>query len=348
VPILVDGDVLLDGRNRLKVCLELGMEPKVQQFDHSVSAIQAIYDLNINRRTLTDDQIVVISAQLMAMKEAERAKQAQKAGVSADGAAGGRGRKKNLAANSTQGFRAPTTTQKIAKDAGVSDHKARQAVFVQQHAPELAEDVKCGKLPLKEAAKKVTTQRAAQKPAATKAARTNEWYTPELIVRAAVRVLGEIDLDPCSPPDPTVPAKSHFTRADDGLSRPWTGRVFMNPPYGREIQVWVAKLLTEYRKGNVTEAIALVPASTDTDWFNALQAYAVCFVFRRLKFSGKDNAPFPSALIYMGKNVEQFAEAFLDTGDTRIVYIPRSEGGCGCGLKQHDHTTAPVGAGRND
>jgi len=78
VPILVDGDVLLDGRNRLKVCLELGMEPKVQQFDHSVSAIQAIYDLNINRRTLTDDQIVVISAQLMAMKEAERAQLAKK------------------------------------------------------------------------------------------------------------------------------------------------------------------------------------------------------------------------------------------------------------------------------
>ena len=92
MPILVDGDVLLHGRNRLKVCLELGMQPKVQQFDHSVSAIQAIYDLNINRRTLTDDQIVVISAQLMAMKYAEQAKQAQKAGVSADGAAGGRGR----------------------------------------------------------------------------------------------------------------------------------------------------------------------------------------------------------------------------------------------------------------
>jgi hypothetical protein len=205
---------------------------------------------------------------------------------------------------------------------------------VQQHAPELAEEVKCGKMPLKDAAKKAVRTNGA----------SSEWYTPEFIISAAVSVLGEIDLDPCSPAaDPTVPAKCHFTRADDGLSRLWTGHVFMNPPYGREIQSWVAKLHDEYSAGNVTEAIALVPASTDTDWFNMLGNCAVCFVYGRLKFSGRGNAPFPSSLIYMGKNVERFAEVVLDIGDTRIVYIPRAEGGCG--LKQHDHTTAPVGAG---
>jgi len=57
----------------------------------------------------------------------------------------------------------------------------------------------------------------------------DEWLTPPEILRA----LGSFDLDPCSPinrPWPT--ARVHYTITDDGLSRPWMGRVWFNPPYG--------------------------------------------------------------------------------------------------------------------
>lgn len=59
---------------------------------------------------------------------------------------------------------------------------------------------------------------------------SDEWYTPREVFSA----LGmDFDLDPCSPGSGHwVPARRQFTKTDDGLSRPWRGRVFMNPPFG--------------------------------------------------------------------------------------------------------------------
>jgi hypothetical protein len=146
----------------------------------------------------------------------------------------------------------------------------------------------------------------------------DEWLTPPEIIERVVAVLGAIDLDPCSNTfgDPAVTAAQRFTVADDGLAQPWAGRVYMNPPYGAEIGAWVEKLRGEYDEGNVTEAIALVPARTDTAWFAALRDTAVCFVRGRLRFSGSDNsAPFPSVVAYFGDDRERFAETFGAAGD---------------------------------
>ena len=88
-----------------------------------------------------------------------------------------------------------------------------------------------------------------------------EWYTPPHIVTA----LGSFDLDPCAPTPPALegmedkntfvelpfdryPANSPFQftlmryrKAHDGLSKDWKGRVWMNPPYGREMAAWMKK-----------------------------------------------------------------------------------------------------------
>ena len=74
--------------------------------------------------------------------------------------------------------------------------------------------------------------------------RTAEHYTPEKIIALTLSCLGEIDLDPCSEggDPPNVPARSHYTAEDDGLAHTWYGRIYMNPPYGREIGDWVKKL----------------------------------------------------------------------------------------------------------
>ncbi len=145
-----------------------------------------------------------------------------------------------------------------------------------------------------------------------------EWYTPPEVLALVEKTLGVIDLDPCcnSIGEPNVNAVNHFKQADNGLSADWNGRVYMNPPYGRGIEVWVEKLVAEYMSGNVSEAIALVPARVDTDWFRKFRDYAICFIDGRLRFSGHENAaPFPSAVVYLGGDIDKFYEAFSPLGD---------------------------------
>lgn len=145
-----------------------------------------------------------------------------------------------------------------------------------------------------------------------------EWYTPPHIIEAVVAVLGTIDLDPCADDLLGIPAESYFTKEDDGLVREWLGRVFLNPPYGDVIDEWIAKLRVEHERGNVDEAIALVPSRTDTVWFGRLRDYPRCFIRGRLKFSGHENsAPFPSAVFYLGppEGKARFVEVFGAFGD---------------------------------
>jgi hypothetical protein len=147
---------------------------------------------------------------------------------------------------------------------------------------------------------------------------SDEWHTPAGVVVCVVEALGAIDLDPCSNwyGPPNVPAARHFTPMEDGLQRQWGGRVYMNPPYGRTIDAWAEKLVTEFQAGRVTQAIALVPARTDTDWFGRLRDFARCFIRGRLQFSGHENsAPFPSCAVYLGDRLERFYLAFRLLGD---------------------------------
>jgi hypothetical protein len=148
-----------------------------------------------------------------------------------------------------------------------------------------------------------------------------EWYTPKQLVNVVIKALGEIDLDPCSNVAPyNVPAKKHYTKDDDGLSQPWEGRVFMNPPYGKTIPQWTKRLEDEYNAGNVAEAIALVPARVDTRWYHYISKHTVCFIKGRIRFEldGVKSNPsiFPSVAIYLGKDDTNFLSVFKDQGVT--------------------------------
>lgn len=167
-------------------------------------------------------------------------------------------------------------------------------------------------------------------PAPTFTSSTGDWHTPPEIVEA-VRDLfdGRIDLDPCSNSHeaPNVPALVHFTREDDGLSRPWSGRVYLNPPYGKGIGPWIEKVREEHEAGRVTAAVVLVKAATDTRWFRVLsERYPRCEVAGRLKFSGcKAPAPFPSVLFYLGDEVQRFADVFARFG-VLVAPLPAARG----------------------
>ena len=147
---------------------------------------------------------------------------------------------------------------------------------------------------------------------------TAEHYTPAAVLDLVAQIMGGIDLDPCADPGRRVPAAAHYTAELDGLSRPWAGRVFMNPPYGRNIGAWVDRLVEAHAAGAVPEAVALVPARVDTAWWRRLASACdlVLFFSGRLRFVGNDNsAPFPSALCYLGCNHDRFLEVTNGRGD---------------------------------
>lgn len=148
---------------------------------------------------------------------------------------------------------------------------------------------------------------------------SDEWYTPPEIFAA----LGlSFDLDPCSPgPDHWVPAQRVFTRADDGLSQPWFGRVFVNPPFGgRNGHVpWLTRFLCH------GDGIAIVRAYTSAGWFHDYvpQADAVLFPRGKTKFVRPDGSIGTSpghgvVLLAMGRDS---VEALRGSG--LGIFVPR-------------------------
>jgi transcriptional regulator with XRE-family HTH domain len=95
---------------------------------------------------------------------------------------------------------------------------------------------------------------------------SHAWETPGELLAALQAVFGRFDLDPCAPrrSRPRVRAKVHLTAADDGLTAPWRGVVFVNPPYGRGLARWVAKARGEFGRGHARTVVALLPARPDT------------------------------------------------------------------------------------
>lgn len=140
-------------------------------------------------------------------------------------------------------------------------------------------------------------------------ARTETWLTPPEITAA----LGPFDLDPCGFPGwPT--AKRLVCLPDDGLTQPWKGRIWLNPPYGREkVWAWLDRL-SDHGCGT-----ALIFARTDVAGFRRTvwkRASGLLFIHGRLTFcntSGirsRKNPGAPSVLVAYGPtDAEALAEA---------------------------------------
>jgi phage N-6-adenine-methyltransferase len=134
---------------------------------------------------------------------------------------------------------------------------------------------------------------------------SHEWETPKELLEALHSVFGRFDLDPCAPRSSRtrVRAKRHLTAEDDGLSAPWRGVVFVNPPYGRTLGQWVGKAWREVELGHARTVVALLPPRPDTTyWHKHVAGRAVVYFLKgRLRFgSGEQSAPFPSALAVWG------------------------------------------------
>ena len=106
--------------------------------------------------------------------------------------------------------------------------------------------------------------------------KSDDWGTPDWLYKKLDEEF-HFDLDPC-PLEPKV----------DGLDIPWSGNVFVNPPYS-QVKKWLRKARVELDSGRAKVIVFLVFANTDTAWFHdyVLGKAEIRFLRGRLKFTGK-------------------------------------------------------------
>ena len=92
-----------------------------------------------------------------------------------------------------------------------------------------------------------------------------EWATPPEVFKPLDDEF-HFTLDPCATAaNAKVPF--YYNEAQDGLAREWAPeRVFMNPPYGREVAAWTRKAREAAKRGALV--VGLLPASTDLAWWH--------------------------------------------------------------------------------
>lgn len=172
---------------------------------------------------------------------------------------------------------------------------------------------------------------------------TTQWYTPPCILALVRQVFegGVIDLDPCSDvlAQQCVGAGRIFTEREDGLRQPWSGKVFVNPPFGQvsgksQQGLFLAKGISEYQAGRVTAAILLMKAAVGYTWFQQVMQYPHAFLQQLVAFhtmraglvsdSRQEQSvepcvanPHGSIVVYLGQNTRRFCEAF-----STIAYVP--------------------------
>jgi hypothetical protein len=158
-PIVIHGDILLDGRNRLRACAKMQIDPKFMAYSwYRDREHEWIVSQNIHRRSLTPDQRAAILTDVYEWHKRRRLAELKQSDAFRErGNQGGRGHKKSSEANSARELSRRLRAE-LAEQSGISDHKAKQAIQVAEHAPELLDGVRAGKVKLKDAAQKARAQ----------------------------------------------------------------------------------------------------------------------------------------------------------------------------------------------
>jgi site-specific DNA-methyltransferase (adenine-specific) len=128
--------------------------------------------------------------------------------------------------------------------------------------------------------------------------KTDLWATPQDFFDKLNEEF-RFDLDVCALPE-NAKCERYFTPEADGQAQLWEGNVWCNPPYGRGIDNWVERGYLAVETGHADVVVMLLPARTDTQWFD-IYIYGkaeIRFIKGRLKFGdSKNSAPFPSMVV---------------------------------------------------
>lgn len=150
------------------------------------------------------------------------------------------------------------------------------------------------------AAKYPEAAKAAQAPKSSQSvhfsSNKEDWPTPPEIFEPLQKRY-RLERDVCASPE-NAKLPLFWTKEDDALSKPWDGRLWMNPPYGRDIGKWLKKAFEAAQYGAIV--VCLIPARTDTKWWHdyVMNSAEVVFIKGRITFEGAESgAPFPSAVV---------------------------------------------------
>lgn len=152
--------------------------------------------------------------------------------------------------------------------------------------------------------------------------KTDEHNTPKFLIDAARAIMGGIDLDPMSNPiaNQTVRAHRIFTKADDGLTKPWLGRIWLNPPFSLADRA-VPRLIASYESGDVFEAVLLLKSAVETKRYQLLYPYPFCEFNKRVNYvalGNKSGSPFATTLFYLGPNFPRFRQIMSGYGRVHL------------------------------
>jgi len=162
-----------------------------------------------------------------------------------------------------------------------------------------------------------------------KSCKETVWLTPEIVLGSVRNYFrGDIPLDPATEASNPTKAKKFFTLNDNGLQQPWDDGVFVNPPYGKGIKDWCAKIHEEAKRKPKRPILALLPCGSGRPgtryWqdhiFTRQHLDIICYVRGRLKFLRADgtvagNNTYPSHIL--GFNIvdtSQFISKFSHLG----------------------------------
>jgi hypothetical protein len=150
---------------------------------------------------------------------------------------------------------------------------------------------------------------------------TDDWYTPRWVFKAAELTF---DMDVAAPVDPdcrTVPARRYVTAAEDGLSVPWEGVVWCNPPYSKATP-WVDKWSSH------SDGLVLLAARSKIPWRGTVLQSADALALLTLDFHRPDGsiAQMQWAMILAARGpvcVEALARVAAVDQDSRGGYLVR-------------------------
>lgn len=136
-----------------------------------------------------------------------------------------------------------------------------------------------------------------------------DWETPDNLFQHWNHQYN-FTLDVCARKDNTK-CRKYYSPEKNGLKQRWRGNCWMNPPYGRELKLWVEKAHRESMSGKCC-VVCLLPARTDTKMFHQFiwnkeegkpyNGVQVHFLAGRVKFKGASaSAPFPSMIVIFGR-----------------------------------------------
>jgi len=130
----------------------------------------------------------------------------------------------------------------------------------------------------------------------------NCWTTPQDFFDRLNKEFN-FTLDPCAS-DWNAKCDYYITEKEDGLKLPWYGSVFMNPPYGNNINKWLEKAYNESQI-NAQFVVCLIPARTDTKWWHdwVMKSAEIRFIKGRLSFDDHGTAPFPSVVVIFCRGI---------------------------------------------